>query len=828
MASYMDEIVPGVLQHVRESDILSRAGVAVAAQGREYSRTGIIHTPGRQGARLSGIVEVADTLSASGIMDASDGAISEQASSAFLTSFTSRRFPVTVEVRENARWSATCTCTPIASTENSGRLCAHAAALLYYWLAHPYAFAASEPPGLSSMSSPPNPASWAALPAFQGVPGAKRSAPTSQARSPLASSSSTSTADSLAQFALGDLRNLAKEYELATNGVGKQELIEGILGALKQPEVVRKMVATLEKAQRQFLATFTLAGAYMSEEELRGLYERFGLGSAEQLQQTLAKLQTKGLALRTGINSSMQSRSGVPGSPGAAILDVNWYVPPEVRAALHIALPITPYDSEQQVIPPQVSYAEPYRLLADLLLVARALEGQVIDREHKKTDGPGRGSSGSLLRSTGLGAGEGSVSVPPPAGLPPPALLSALQDALPYSSAFLRFAYRILRLGEILYMEGESQHSLRVTLHMLPNAAELLLGPTRAEVIAELFTHWLQQSTSIELFELTEESLRLRCRATPMNQPALRTGELEAENQEARQRLIMLLSQAPAHQWISFPAFARFVYRLHPTFLQRRQRLFPIPHWWIEQEDGRQLHPAQWNDWQRAEGRYLARVIQGPLNWWGACDIALSPDGQLQAFRLTSMASLLLHSSKDAAPAAAQTVEPVEISAYDMSGIELSARGEILMVASAGNWPLIALVERFARIKGVQDGRLCYQITPLSLSEALRRGEDLAPFLDLLRCSVEGERHDEAIALMLRQLEQRIANYGRIRLYTGATLLEVADTLTLRELAATTSIDRQVIHSIYPTLLILKKQGGEQLADELRRRGQVPLLHEDE
>ncbi len=823
----MDEIVPGVLQRVRESDILSRAGVAVAAQGREYARTGTIHTPNRQGARLSGIVEVADTPAATGVTDASDGASFEQAPPA---PFASRRFPVTVEVRENARWSATCTCTPVASPENSGRLCAHAAALLYYWLSHPIAFAASESP------IPPTPASRAAMPAIppmpalQGMagsaPGAKRVAPTSQARPPLASSASTSTADSLAQLALSDLRNLAKEYELATNGVGKQELIEGILGALKQAEVVRKMVATLEKTQRQFLATFTLAGGYMSEEELRSLYERFGLGGVEQLQQALASLSAKGLAMRTGINSSMQPRSGVPGSP--AMLDVNWYVPPEVRAALHIALPITPFDSAQQSVPPQVAYAEPYRLLADLLLVARALEGQVIDRESRKVDGPGRGSSGSLLRSTGLGAGEGSVSVPPPVGLPPAGLLSALQDALPYSMAFLRFAYRILRLGEILYMEGETQHSLRVTLHMLPNAAELLLGPTRAEVIAELCTHWLQQSTSIELFELTEESLRLRCRATPMNQPALRAGELEAENSEARQRLISLLAQAPTHQWISFPAFARFVYRLHPTFLQRRQRLFPIPHWWIEQEDGRQLHPTQWNDWQRAEGHYLARIIQGPLHWWGACDIALSPDGQLQAFRLTSMASLLFHSSKDAAPATAPAAEPVEISAFDMSGIELSARAEILMVASAGNWPLIALVERFARIKGVQDGRLRYEITPLSLSEALRRGEDLAPFLDLLRCSVEGERQNEAVESMLRQLEQRLANYGRVRLYTGVTLLEVADTLTLRELAATTSIDRQVISSIYPTLMILKKQGGEQLVDELRRRGQAPLFHEGE
>ncbi len=782
----MDEIVPGVLQHLRESDILSRAGVAVAAEGQEYCRSGSIHSTSRQGVRLSGIVE---------------------------------GFPVTVELRDSGRWITTCTCRPVAMEEAFKPICAHAAALLYYWLARPYTFLAR--PATDSPAPRTFGAAGGRLP--EPPPGVKRPMSDGRIHAPRSTSSATGAADALAQLSPVELRSIAKEYEIATNGMSKQELVEAILGALKQTETVRRIVTTLEKTQRQFLATFTLAGGYMNDEELRGLFERFSLGSVEQLQQTLAKLQAKGLLLRTGLNSSMQARSGIPS------LDVNWYVPAEVRTALHIALPVTPFPLEEQSVPPLVQLAEPYRLLADLLLVARALEGRQAERESRKQDGPGRGSSGSLLRATGMTPVEGSVAIPSPVGLPSAALLRILQAALPYPQAFLRFAYRILRLGEILYMEGETHNSITVTMHMLPNAAELLLGPTRAEVIVELFTHWLQQATYIELFELAEETLRLRCRATPMNQPALRSGELEAENQEARQRLVALLSQTPLHQWISFPAFARFVYRLHPTFLQRRQRLFPTPHWWIEQEEGRPLQPSQWNDWWRAEGRYLAQIIQGPLHWWGASDIALSPDGQLQAFRLTSMASLLLHSIRgDAALDSLRINEPVEMSSYDMSGIELSEQGEVFIVASAGNWPLIALVERFTRVKSVQEGRLCYQITPSSLSDALRRGEDLTPFLDLLRCSVDGEKHDDAVALMLRQLEQRLANYGRIRLYSDVTLLEVADTLTLRELTATTSIDRQVIHAIHPTSMILKKQGGEQLIDELKRRGQTPMLHEGE
>ena len=120
----------------------------------------------------------------------------------------------------------------------------------------------------------------------------------------------------------------------------------------------------------------------------------------------------------------------------------------------------------------------------------------------------------------------------------------------------------------------------------------------------------------------------------------LRIGELEAENSEARQAIVALLAQVPLHQWIHFPAFARFVYRLTPLFLQRRQRLFSSPHWWIEQE-GRLLHPLQWQDWLRAEFSYLTELLCGPLHWWGICDLALAPDGRL----------LMVKNQSDAQPA---------------------------------------------------------------------------------------------------------------------------------------------------------------------------------
>ncbi len=381
---------------------------------------------------------------------------------------------------------------------------------------------------------------------------------------------------------------------------------------------------------------------------------------------------------------------------------------------------------------------------------------------------------------------------------------------------------------------------------MLPNATTLLLGMSRSEVLFELFTRWQRESSYREIFDLQEEGLRLRCRATPMNQPVLRAGELETENKAARQALFTLLAQAPTQQWIDFTSFARLVYRLNPTFLQRRQRVFPAPHWWIEQEEGRPLQPAQWNDWQRAEGRYLAQLLQGPLHWWGISDLAFKEDGRLQAFRLTPLSELLLRGEPAEArliatphllaalPATHRWIVRRQARSFINHGpvhISVSEQDELLLLSSFENWPVIQLVERFARADGVRAGRLCYRLTPASLSEALNRGESFVPLLELLRQAAQshddGKQEHAALARLLRQLEKRLANYGRVRLYTDATLLEVADGLAMREMALTTSIEKQIIHHIHPTLMIVRKQGGEQLVEELKRRGQAPLLHEE-
>ncbi len=559
----MENVVPGALQRLRAADIMRIAGLTAASQGQEYCRTGAVQNPQRQGARISGIVVHIPRTGT----PVSPQSVAEEPFAA-----NQHSYPVEVEIQSATAWESNCLC----GEASSARLCPHAAALLYYWLAHPEAFAT---PGETSSSN--------TMRASGGTYRKSTAAttPTPEPAPPLSLRSMTVTRgsepldsleDVLSQMGVSELRSIAREYDIVTNGMSKQALAHTILETVSRPEAVRRAAAALEKSQRQLLAALTLAGCAMTDEDLRGLYERFGLGHPSQFQSAIVALQSKFLIFRTSLESPLQTRIGLSGS----LSDIGWCVPEEVQAALRVTVPITTFNIEKSTDVTHIQEAEPYSLLADLLLVARALDNHRLSASDtwQERSVPGRSyDTASPSRPPITFSPDGSVAIPPPGDTPSPSLLETLRNIVPRSPAFLRFAVRLLRLADILHQDDSGTPYLRV----LPNAAELLLGPARADIAHELFELWLRQSSYDDLFELQEEGLRLRCRATALNLPALRSGELEAENSEARQFLLALLAEAPLEQWISFPAFARFVYRLNPLFLQKRQRLYSSPHWWI-------------------------------------------------------------------------------------------------------------------------------------------------------------------------------------------------------------------------------------------------------
>lgn len=784
------------------------AGLKVASVGQEYCRTGAVRNTQRQGAKIAGVVELSHQVSTG------DTSVPQEARAEAHR----MRYPVEVELQSPTQWQSFCSC-----KADPAVLCPHTTALLYQWLAHPMSFVTSiNTAGASPMieNEQEQPKKEVVNRLQMKMPD-RTSGPTTihsllvqHGPAPL-----DSFADIISRMSLSELRAMVREYDVMTNGMNKQQLADALLETLKQSEAVRRVAATLEKPQRQLLAALVLAGGSMTDEDLRGLYERFALGQPAQLQSILMSLQNKAFLFRTSLNSSAQQRVGLSG----ALLDVGWFVPAEVRTALRVTVPVTTFAlerSEEAGEAPVLARAESSRLLADLLLIARLLNGYRLERDDERDERSPRSMLASA-RASAPSSSDGSMAIPVPGDLPSAAQIAFLRTQIDRPPEFLRFAVRLLRLADILHRDDDGTPYLR----LLPNAAQLLLGPGRVEAERDLFELWLTQSSYGELYDLTEDGLRLRCRSTSLNHSILRIGELEAENNEARQSLIALLAQAPLDQWISFNAFARFVYRLNPLFLQKRQRLFSSPHWWIEQEAGRPLRPLQLNDWLRAELHYLTRLVRGPLHWWGICDIALSQDQRLLAFRLTGEPGWLYgEQPQEKEEASVQNDEEAGEQMLEVVGDE-----EILVASSPQAWPMIQLLEEFTEVAGVSKERLCYRLTPGALGEALSQGRRPDALLELLRCTAtNGQEQNPFLARMISQLEGWIASYGRARIYTGVSLLEAADTSVMRELSATTSLDEQVVRAIHPTLLILKKPGSERVVEELKRRGQAPLLHDEE
>src|SRR5262249_21370936 len=161
-----------------------------------------------------------------------------------------------VEVMGRGSCQAVCTCGNQATL-----LCAHAAALLYQWIAHPYAFVPFFQAPEQKIVALSDQAAHVPARALEEVPPTDSTLLSSRHLPLPAHSMPVNTvSETLAQFGLSELRAVAREYGVGVTGLGKQQLMEAMIEVLSQPETVRRAVGTLTKAQRQLLAAFALAG----------------------------------------------------------------------------------------------------------------------------------------------------------------------------------------------------------------------------------------------------------------------------------------------------------------------------------------------------------------------------------------------------------------------------------------------------------------------------------------------------------------------------------------------------------------------------------------
>jgi hypothetical protein len=184
-----------------------------------------------------------------------------------------------------------------------------------------------------------------------------------------------------------------------------------------------------------------------------------------------------------------------------------------------------------------------------------------------------------------------------------------------------------------------------------------------------------------------------------------------------------------------------------------------------------------------------------------------------------------------------------------IAALKVTEDGEILISCSVENWPVIQLLELFTESAGVvgkgltksgqgQAGQgqalsLRYCISAKAFGQALGRGLRSFVLLQLLCLAAEAKAASDTMQAQLftriaTQFEQWLVGYSRVRLYTGVTLLETVDAVVMREVLATTSLKEAVVQNIHPTLCIVKPHKIGHIVDQLKQRGQSPLLHDED
>jgi hypothetical protein len=295
-------------------------------------------------------------------------------------------------------------------------------------------------------------------------------------------------------------------------------------------------------------------------------------------------------------------------------------------------------------------------------------------------------------------------------------------------------------------------------------------------------------------------------------------GKLASELIETRRFLSRMLAsvggadaraRAPdACGWVAWNDLCAAIFGLRPNTLNFN---YTRQVWWLSMDaargDRKRYDPHNRGDWDKSVRHVLAAMIEGPLQWLGLVELGYERDS-LSALRVTPLGRWLL-TGKGEPPTvmtASQTTEPPAW---------LDAETWRLPPGN-GSMELAAI----CRALGQPTGKpFTYRLTNESIERALLAG--FAP----PAIAAEYERANIPLpAATLARIELAAGRIGRVRLYEGLTLIELADDYALKELLAGTSLKKHLVCQLSPRLAVIKSEAADALAKEWVAKGYTPRV----
>ena len=698
---------------------------------------------------------------------------------------------VWVEVSDEAdlaQWA--CDCAHIGPLA-----CAHVAATLSAWIAHPTDFAtigAQAPEDAEPESTRTLPPSTTGLaPPTQTSPGA-RATP---------SADSTTLASALARMNAADVDVIAHRMFSPTfgpestnhtehardTGDGRQQIV----AALSDPTRLWTLLNRLDSSARRLLTLLDLAGGTMTAADLEALAIRI-TQPLSALQSDVAVLERHALLLPM-LPASAPSQHG-PGSSWRHV--AGWRIPDEVRQAFAPPLPL-------DALPAQYGsrYGPP------LVEPLGAVPLHMI-----------RSSPRTLCLALAL-----LTSAPPPLGFQPAGSSSIAASAPERPGASLLAPGELApeRLKELARGAGLDVAATRLSRRLLrmarewepsPPIAEIVRVPVteRPVVLRAAFRRWLRTDSAADLLDIESPGETVKVRYATAH-PAFRPDTIAQEVANGRRFVARMLSHAQAETWYALESFVALAWQAWPGLLRGQQQAWATPAWWLEStREQRPLQPQVREDWLAAEGAFIRSLLAGAFAAWGIVDLAVREGGMAVAFRVTPFGAFLLQ--RDNGPADASLAALCDT---DWGPPVLPLREGALAVQPLAAEPeLLDALALWTTPTAVSGRRLVYTLSAERACAAFDRQLSPTSLPDILR-----PLHGRAADSVATQLSQWHAEWGRTRIISGFTLLEASDEATLVEALAAAPAIAARCRRIGPALALALPEDAASLRVLLARRG---------
>jgi hypothetical protein len=581
---------------------------------------------------------------------------------------------------------------------------------------------------------------------------------------------------------VSDMRSLASARGVKLKGTLRDQVTEGLLRAMEDPQKLAECIQNLAPDTRRLLDLLCALPGASPDFSLPQImpYLEAALANGQKtrpLSDLLEELRKFGLYIEPTISR---------------------FYPVPLQVLAQSALPDAGLFKHYGAEPRRISPAQPFqttRLVLRLLLLAQGGRLHCGPRPGGKNNWP--------MPADAQKSGSEIEIYAEPAYLEA-SLRAGLARGLEISEAQVDLAARLLEADHFWHYRAPE----KLTDRLVP-----WLQFTPQEQSRQLFNRALSFPSLVEL------ELARKPGFTPWRSGAAVYKAFLESLGHTRLRLARLLARLPVGQWVEIESILRTVHGLQPgwsmEFASRQTdpystRIWQSAHEWASIARKR-VNPLSFEEWRKTYGLFHLAILTYTLPWLGMLDVGWQGD-QPVAVRLSEFGEFLVGRRGDYPLPQLKSQAPALVVLPDWT-VELD-----LDAASLDLINLLLQIAVPASGSKTEGRKLAYRLTDQGLGRAFETGWTLERILVSLTAAT-----DKPLPVELVQRMQPLwEHFGRLQIYEDMTLIEFADDFCLPELLAGTRLSQILVTTFSPRLVAVRTEAAADFVAELQAKGYTP------